>query len=112
MVGIDIVDISRFKKICANDYRHWENVYTKAEWKYVFGSVKKAERLAGIFAAKEAVMKAVGGDLVGRFDLIEISHDLNGMPIATILRDHEQVVFVSIGHDGGVAAAIAFKKDD
>ncbi len=62
-VGVDIVEIDRI----ANAVTRWgerflSRVYTEGELAYCQG---RAERLAARFAAKEAVMKALGTGLRG-----------------------------------------------
>jgi len=106
MIGIDIVDIERFKKIGEEDFSSWEKVFTKEEWQYSLGQANSSERLAGIFAAKEAVMKAIGGNLVGRFNRIEITHSADGRPVA-VIKNEKQVVEISISHDKNTAVAVA-----
>ncbi|MCI0532919.1 4'-phosphopantetheinyl transferase superfamily protein [bacterium] len=106
MVGIDIVSVKKFQRIQAENRADWEKIFAIGEWEYCFGSAHAPERLAGIFAAKEAVMKAAGGDLMKRFDRIEIRHEEDGRPVIYI--DGERsAAEVSISHDGGFAAAFA-----
>ena len=106
MIGIDIVTVERFKKIPESEFSLWKKTFTEKEWQYCFSKSSSALHLAGIFAAKEAVMKAVGGDKMGRFDHIEITHTKEGKPEAFV-QDQKKNVAVSISHDGGFAVAIA-----
>ncbi|MCL2217303.1 MAG: holo-ACP synthase [Defluviitaleaceae bacterium] len=81
--GVDIVKVSRFEKfekVSADpSSRFIARVYTPREREYLRG--KNAQSLAGIFAAKEAVAKALG---TGFRDFlptdIEILHDNLGKP--------------------------------
>ena len=107
MIGVDITDIKRFEKILKNDYSVWEKVFTKDEWKYCFKGVNSAMHLAGIFASKEAVMKAVGNDIMKRYDLIEVVHNSEGKPNIVLKTEKTHEVEVSISHDAGVAVAVA-----
>ena len=109
MIGIDIIEIKRFAKIKKSDFARWQKFFSEHEWQYAFGSKKSAERLAGIFSAKEAVMKALGGKYGGRFDLIEILHKKNGAPSVRI-KKCEGKVFVSISHEKKYAVAVAISR--
>jgi holo-[acyl-carrier protein] synthase len=56
--GVDLIEISRIDEVVARHGKHYlERVYTPAELKHCGG---RAESLAGRFAAKEAVAKALG----------------------------------------------------
>ena len=62
-VGVDIVEIERIATAVARwGDRFLKRVYTQGELAYCRG---RAERLAARFAAKEAVMKALGTGLRG-----------------------------------------------
>jgi phosphopantetheine--protein transferase-like protein len=106
MIGIDIIEIKRFAKIKKSDFARWQKFFSEHEWHYAFGSKKSAERLAGIFSAKEAVMKALGGKYGGRFDLIEILHKKNGAPFTKVEKSAKKI-FISISHEKKHAVAIA-----
>jgi holo-[acyl-carrier protein] synthase len=60
--GIDIVDVAFFRTLCADPERESSLVryFTPAEQNYVGAGEQRASRLAGRFAAKEAVLKALG----------------------------------------------------
>ena len=56
--GVDLIEISRIEEVIARHGRHYlERIYTPAELEQCG---KRAESLAGRFAAKEAVAKALG----------------------------------------------------
>jgi holo-[acyl-carrier protein] synthase len=55
-IGVDIIEIERVKKACQNE-RFLYKVFTESE---IAGAAGKPESLAGLFAAKEAVSKALG----------------------------------------------------
>lgn len=109
MIGIDIVKISRFNRIKKNNYKHWGKFFTANEWVYSFKSPKPQMRLGGIFAAKEAIMKALGAKYTQRFDLIEIYHNKNGKPQAKIGKKRKKN-YISVSHDGEYAIAMALIK--
>lgn len=59
--GIDIVEIERIaRSIAEHGDRFLERVFTENERKYAQGAKRRNEHLAARFAAKEAVMKALG----------------------------------------------------
>lgn len=109
MIGIDIVEIKRFKKIKEGDLKYWRKFFSEKEWQHAFESIKSAERLAGIFAAKEAVMKVLGGKYVGRFDLVEVFYRKTGAP-AVKVKNCEQKIYISISHEKKYAVAVTMIK--
>ncbi len=109
MIGIDIVDANRFLEIKKEDFLSWKKVFTESEWQYCFGKPKPSRHLAGIFAAKEAIMKALGKNLMKRYDCIEIVHNQYGKPIADIKISNNRKAEVSISHDAGFVVATAIE---
>lgn len=81
--GVDLIEISRIKEVVARHGRHYlERVYTPAELEQCG---KRVESLAGRFAAKEAVAKALGcgiGDVT--WQEIEILGDEQNAPVLTL----------------------------
>ena len=77
--GIDIVDINRF--IDVND-AFINKVYCQEERNYIYNKNNSKETMAGIYAAKEAFLKAVNvGILNGiAFSDICVCHDDNSRP--------------------------------
>lgn len=115
-IGVDIVEVGRVKELLARYRdRFVRRVFTEAEARYAGRSVREAERLAGRFAAKEAVLKAFGtgkshGILwrdvetvrgaMGKPEVKLYGKALNYMKELGGSRIH-----VSITHDGGKAVA-------
>ncbi|MCL2224338.1 MAG: holo-ACP synthase [Defluviitaleaceae bacterium] len=83
-VGVDIVKIERFKKYEGQaDSRFMQRVFTARERERL--AEKKAQSIAGLFAAKEAVAKALGTGFSGFSPCdIEILHKENGAPYAVL----------------------------
>lgn len=81
--GVDLIEISRIEEVIARHGKHYlERVYTPAELEQ---SGKRTESLAGRFAAKEAVAKALGcgiGDV--SWQEIEILGDEQHAPVLTL----------------------------
>jgi len=98
-IGIDIVHIPRFS----------ERLQQPGVQKKIFlpseQHDKTAEQLAGMFAAKEAILKATGKK-AGTWLDIEISRQADGAPVARVTDGSP--VTISISHDGDYAIAIAF----
>ena len=116
-IGVDIVDIARIQALLDRyGERFLARVYTGAEVEYALRGANKAERLAGRFAVKEAVMKALGTGksqgilwrdvetLRGRFGKPEVHLHGQAVRCAKLLRQ-SGTVHVSITHDGGKAVA-------
>lgn len=103
MVGIDIVDIDKFR-IKAKDPKFIYKLFTDNEIHY--GNLKAdfLTTLAGIFAAKEAVIKAHNLNLAYILrKRIEILHT-NNKPYALI--DNTKIVNISISHQSSYAVAV------
>jgi phosphopantetheine--protein transferase-like protein len=91
--GVDIVKVERFEK---NNPRFTERVFSAREQEYLAG--KGAETMAGLFAAKEAVAKAMGTGFAGFFPCdIEILHDENGKPYVKLHGEAEKAIKKSAG---------------
>ena len=80
-IGLDIVEISRIEEALKKDAFR-ERVFTPAEQRYCDARGKgRAASYAARFAAKEAVLKALGTGFVGgTWQDIELSLDATGQP--------------------------------
>jgi holo-[acyl-carrier protein] synthase len=80
-LGTDLVEIPRFRRALERRARFSERLFSDAERAYAARSVNPAPRLAARFAAKEAVMKALGVGL-GAFALrdVEVVRHPSGAP--------------------------------
>ncbi|MCD6176032.1 MAG: holo-ACP synthase [Planctomycetes bacterium] len=85
--GIDLVDFGRIEEMLEkHPERFLKRVYTKTEQADADKHVRRVEKLAGRFAAKEAVMKLIGTgwrDGVAWTD-IEVVNDPLGRPVVNI----------------------------
>ena len=103
MLGVDVVEVERFGAALARSPGLEDRFFTAAERDHCAGSVL---RLAGTFAAKEAVMKALGLTPAPAWARrIRIERDASGRPAATV--EGGGSALVSISHDGPVAVAVA-----
>ncbi len=115
-LGIDVCSVERMEESLARfGDRMWARILTEGERADLSERADRATALAGRFAVKEALFKAMAGAPgVGWHDL-EIRGAPRRAPVATLrgparaLADRMGVrrVHVSITHDGGVAAAVA-----
>ena len=115
-IGVDIVEVERVKDLLTRYRdRFVRRVFTDAEARYARGSVREAERLAGRFAVKEAVLKAFGtGKSQGMlWQDVETVRGPMGKPEVILygkaLKHMKNMngnrIHVGITHDGGKAVA-------
>ena len=116
--GIDLVDCPRIEQMIE---RHGERfirrVFTDAEQAYAEANKNEVEKLAGRFAAKEAVLKLVGTGWRGRIAWtdIEIINNAAGQPEVTLGGEVRKIadklgikhISVSITHTANFAIASA-----
>jgi len=116
-IGVDIVEIDRIRTALERTPRFKERVFTAEERAYCEGRPNPYASYAGCFAAREAVLKALGtgfGGGVGYAD-VSVGHDAKGRPVAVLagraleLACEQGVtdVYLSISHTHGVAVANA-----
>jgi holo-[acyl-carrier protein] synthase len=112
-VGIDIVEVPELESRLSRET--FLNVFSAREIEYADSlPLRRAEILAGRWAAKEAFAKALGTGIRAEWSLaeIEVVNDAQGRPrielsarIAGMLPQGGQV-HCSISHSRGVAAAV------
>lgn len=113
-VGTDIIEIERIKKAIERTPKFLEKTFTEKEIELFKNKAMKAESIAGNFAAKEAISKAIGRGFRGfAFNDLEVLRDELGKPIVNIsdkvkeFLEYEEVIFhISISHNK--TCAIAF----
>jgi holo-[acyl-carrier protein] synthase len=109
-IGIDLLEIDRLERALERHPRLEARVFTEAEREYAAAHTRPARHLAARFAAKEAVVKALG--LGGGFGLREIEI-LAGEPPAVRLNggvaaaSRGRSVEISLTHSRDFAAAVA-----
>ena len=110
-VGVDIVDIARFERALARTPRLRERLFGHPD---ASGEELNSASLAARFAAKEATLKALGGNIAGfswhdihvtreagqRPELV-LSGGVEARASARLVVSHH----VSLSHDGGMAIA-------
>lgn len=115
-IGTDIVQIHRIERAIQRTPSFMSKAFTEEEIRYFESRNNKIESIAGNFAAKEAVSKALGTGIRG-FGLldIEILRDELGKPIVKISDKVKEVIHldnniyihVSISHTNENAIAFA-----
>lgn len=107
-IGVDLVDVARFEEHLAKTPKLLERLFVPAE------RGASVESLAGHFAAKEALIKALGGSDGVSWQEIEITKNLSGKPeikttdltAETIASAGISNLHLSISHDGNMAVAM------
>ena len=85
-VGINILEIARMERTLARRPSFARRVFTDEERQYCEGTARPAEHYAARFAARGAVLKALGcmpGEGVTRRD-VSVGHGDNGRPVAIL----------------------------
>ncbi|OGW50365.1 MAG: holo-[acyl-carrier-protein] synthase [Nitrospirae bacterium GWC2_57_9] len=114
-IGVDLVKIDRIDKAGRNHPGFLERVFTDKEQEYCSRQKFPAQHYAGRFAAKEALLKAIGtGWSAGvKWTDMEVLHGEGGGPIVNVsgrvkdMMDLKGVkhIFLSYSHDEGYAVA-------
>ncbi len=106
-VGIDVTQVGRLRALLTRYPQAEERFFTETERRHCRAHADPVVHLAGTFAAKEAVVKAVGlGPIWAWARRIEIRRDPRGSPRASIAGRALELV-VSISHEADVAIAMA-----
>jgi holo-[acyl-carrier protein] synthase len=109
-VGIDLLEIDRLERALRRHPRLAERLFTEAERDYAEARARPARHLAARFAAKEAVLKALGEP--GGFGLADVEV-LAGEPPTVRLTGRAAAVAagrgvkISLTHSREHAAAVA-----
>lgn len=107
-VGVDLVDITRFEEQVAKTPKLLERLFTASE------RDASMQTVAGRFAAKEALIKALGGSDGVSWQEVEITKNSTGKPEIRTSGETAKAVaeagvsklHLSISHDGGMAIAM------
>jgi holo-[acyl-carrier protein] synthase len=116
--GIDLVDCPRIEDmIKRHGERFISRVFTAAEQRYAEKNKDKIEKLAGRFAAKEAVLKLMGTGWRGKIAWtdIEVVNNAAGQPEVVLTGEVKKIaeklgikhISVSITHTANFAIASA-----
>ena len=116
--GVDIVELSRFKKVFMDHSDFASDIFTESERRFCLRKKDPYMHFAGRFAAKEAFLKAVGRGITGPgtdhiFQEIEIIPESSGKPVLSVTGWAEKIsnrkkisqFTVSISHSANYAVA-------
>lgn len=107
-VGIDIEEISRFKKYSLEKDGHFlKSIFSENELNYCYNKKCPEKHLAARFCAKEAFFKSLpSGNKNITFNEIEILNDKEGKPYIKCEYFKNYKFLVSLSHDKTKAIAI------
>lgn len=109
-IGLDLCAIPRMQELLDSG-RPLRRMFSEAEEAYIRAKgVSAAQTMAGLFAAKEAVLKALGAGLSIPMTDVVITHTALGQPMAALQGKAAQLggtILLSISHEGDMAAATA-----
>ena len=122
-IGIDALEIERFRKaVEERGEKFLSKIFTQKEIDYAGTKKARYMHMAGKFAAKEAVKKALpdGADIGMNWADIEILNNEDGKPYALLHGQAKELmdkynlsqVFVSISHTGTIATSNAMVVKD
>jgi len=110
-IGTDIIDIKRIEKLLEKYPNTFKQRFLNED---EITRTKKIESIAGLWAAKEAISKALGCGIGAElaFHDITINKDSRGAPHFVLSKEAQELHAIkesslSISHDGGFAIAIA-----
>ena len=110
-IGVDIIEIERVRQAIQNNKNFLSKLFTEREIDYFISRNMNSEVIAGNFAAKEAVSKALGTGIRGfSFKDIEILRNELGKPEVILhsganLIGNKLRVHLSISHNNSSAIA-------
>jgi len=116
--GVDIVHTGRIREIMERHRGFLNDIFTESEREYCLSKRDPVPHLAGRFAVKEAVLKALGigisaTGIDSRFQEIEVRNQKNGRPVLTLKGWIDKIArkkkithhSISISHSGEYAVA-------
>ncbi len=112
-IGTDVCDIGRMERALARHPTMAQRVFTPEEIAYCEGKARPAESYAGRFAAREAVIKALGGYLGKRWQDISVTRAPTGEPSLLLTENAKRRAehvgvdrfLISFSHERHVAVA-------
>jgi holo-[acyl-carrier protein] synthase len=122
-LGVDIIEVERMERALTRTPRMLIRVFSEGERSYAQSKARPAVHYALFFAAKEAVLKALGTGFAGMaYTDVEVDHDKYGRPIPLLHGNAQQLaasqgvvemqLSLSYTKTVGVASAVAIKEQD
>jgi holo-[acyl-carrier protein] synthase len=114
-LGVDICEIDRMDRALVRHPSMRDRVFTPEERAYCDGRARPAESYAARFAAREAVIKALGGYRRKRWQDISVSRHASGAP-SIVLAGNAKVraddlgissVLITFTHERSLSLAFA-----
>ena len=108
-LGVDLCEIARMERAIARE-GFLARFFTQEERDYIASrGAMGAQTAAGLFAAKEAMLKALGVGLAVPLREVGVTHDAQGAPAAAarLAALGGRTMHLSISHEGGMAVAMA-----
>ncbi|WP_270474251.1 holo-ACP synthase [Clostridium cochlearium] len=116
-IGVDIIEINRIKNAIKRNQKFIDKIFSEEEIKYLKKKDFKYESIAGKFAGKEAVVKALGTGFRNiKIKDIEITNNELGKPLVELkggaldmIKDYKNIrIHLSISHsrDNAIAYSI------
>jgi holo-[acyl-carrier protein] synthase len=114
-IGVDICEIARMERALARHATMRHRVFTPGEIAYCDAKARPAESYAGRFAAREAVIKALGGYRGRRWQDISVVRGAAGAPAIALTGNAKlradalgiDRVLISFTHEKANAVAFA-----
>ncbi|QGU96891.1 holo-ACP synthase [Clostridium bovifaecis] len=115
-IGTDIIEVERIERALGKNSNFISKIFTKNEIEYLKSRKMRPEFVAGRFAAKEAVSKALGTGIRGfEFKDIEIDKNILGKPAVLLSGEAKKlgegfgnyIIHLSISHSKENAIAYA-----
>jgi holo-[acyl-carrier protein] synthase len=121
-IGTDIIEIKRVEKMVARGRQYLETIFTEKEMDYCDARARKSEHYAVRYAAKEAVLKALGTGWRGglAYADIEITNEESGKP-KILVRGEVKKYFdqyqirqtsISLSHTRDIAIAVIILENE
>lgn len=112
-IGTDIIEIKRIEDVVSKRQRFLERNFTSKERVLFKERNHRIETIAGNFAAKEAVSKALGTGVIFSWQDIEVLRNKQGKPIVHLKGEAEKIfknlkaknIQISISHNNQHAIA-------
>lgn len=118
-IGVDMVEIARMEKVLARRPNFAKRVFTEEEQAYCTSKARPAQHFAARFAAREAVLKALGTGFsrgIGFSDVSVVSNEAGRPEVVLVGRARqiadeqgvrEVALSLSYTHEVAVASAVA-----